>query len=752
MTTEKKSFFAAYFFYKLKQFKVQTTFSVIISLLGLPLMTCVIMLMVHATRYKWGKLTLRMMSDFSPILMILVLICITVMVFFFAIMPAKAYSYYNKRENVELYGTLALSFRQRFWADFFAGLTAVLGPVLVSMIPTVIFLVMSDSMARDVINGIREEGNWVLLPLIESGMLMPYLWKTVAAVIIGYIAVYVIGVFINACGGRQGVSAAYTFLAALIIPVAASLLFVTIYNGCIGIDVWESITGVVALFPPFGSVLAALISVDAVMSPLTFIGIVLIYGGMLTAAYFLAKYRKTERTGNAFVYRGAYHVISVMFVVCVLCLAFANMDKGLFGMSGGIVILMAVLLSLIGLILAEHSFYRSGARLWRAAVKYVSCAAGAAVLFFGLSATRGFGAESFVPDVGEIESVSVTAADYREGIEISYYDEFMGDDYYEKWDNEFRFIVTYTEQEDVEFITGQHKALLDGGAQSGDNIKLTYKLKNGSEIYRSYSVASDDHGFVQTLATYGGTKAELTRQFELGMEGSVNAAVPQYGWLGGIDGEDADRLLAALQNDARKHTDGENIGVIEMYCFNNEVYMQNFGLANIFKDYYNIYNINSENRLSAYVTVKDSYTETLAVMKAIADKNKAEENAFRFGGPYLSINLLRTEDTNGTVGINRYILYAYTDGAVHTDKVYDELLSLIKVCPDGTDAYDSFNKDTAGQLAFDMLGFVCGRWFYIPEEDVPRACELIDEYEKLEQERYETVYSGDDWETDDIQE
>ncbi|MCH5325033.1 MAG: hypothetical protein J1E39_07430 [Eubacterium sp.] len=679
------SFFGRYFFYKLRQLKPQMVFSLVFGMLGLPaLMTAALL---------WAGNPTGAPNEFIPVLLIIGGLSMTAVLILFAALPAINYSYYNRQECVEIYDMLPLTFRQRFWADFLSGLAAGTVPFLLSLIPTVMIGIIADNTYRSS----YAENLTADAPkdLFAPDFLARSAVNFIIIFVIGLLAMYVIGVFINACCGRPAVAVTYTVLAAIALPGITALIIMIMYVDCVGVDCTFYVLEFTKLLPPLGTLFVFFASSNIqIVSAVPLLVTVLIYAGILVAAYFLAKHRNQEKVGRMFVYSAAHHTVTVLLVACVFIAALYTVRAGVFfAMTAPIVIGLSALVTVVPFFLLDFSFYREFAKLWRSAIKYGICAIGSFILFNSVGYLHGFGAAEYVPQPSDISSVTV--------------------------DVYGRYMLTFDNLEDIEFVTDCHQKLLSKNLSTGDEIKISYNMKNGVEINRSYNVEYLETGFADELSKYSGTMYALTG-FGYA-EPKMNIAVPCEG-IGAVGWQDADgKLSDALRQDMDEHHDGgENIGYIGITMPEEALRPKGEGFGFWYQKERDPYPYTS------YIPIKDNYENTLELLRGQKADGKCSAMSvvveYSYPGDYGQVW------SHGNINMDHAVLGDMPE--------FKEFISLIKVCPDGMTSYDVSHRGEGKQIGVVFINGWYTENYYIPQEDMARAVELYDKIYELVRAEY----------------
>lgn len=212
---------------------------------------------------------------------------------------------------------------------------------------------------------------------------------------------------------------------------------------------------------------------------------------LLAGAYFLMKFRRAERVGMSFVYRGTDVIVpgivifSIVMPVCYSIAAYLR-NQDYFGTNGSSDFILGLI---IGTIIGTFIFYIimsliSGKNFRRFGLTVLSWAgtlAASVVICALLNLCNGFGSGSYIPAPSEVKSVQATYLDHRE-TETDY---SSPDRYFN--------ITARSGDELLELVRDIHEeALGDMFAEKNSlcTVSLYYVLKDGGTLLREYDVTS----------------------------------------------------------------------------------------------------------------------------------------------------------------------------------------------------------------------------------------------------------------------
>ncbi len=449
---------------------------------------------------------------------------ITIVVIF---TPASAFDFFVKRNCTDTLGCLPLTYRQRFWGDFLSGL----GVHMISFIPCsaagLIFAAAADGNISDTFNEYIYDTILYNSAVIRNIFVRTYL-SYILLLFVGYMGAYAVSCFVTVCCGRK-FNAKACSLIFQILPAG----LVTVYCGCalmnsVGVDIYEEWTKAIAVIPPVGTWLSAVLRGSVNITAFNDIGSQLerafflikhpwyivvtavILAALIIGAYFLGKLRKNERTGREFVFKGAYRVMSVMTVVFIIGIIQMARDEMPVIFSLGSV--FAIIIAFVVYAAIELIHTRSFKRIWWTALKFIAICLACQGFFLLVHNTGGFGAEKYLPPRALISEVRVSGDKFLDPI-INHYDKYY----------------IYRSDDAISAILSEHEKLLSETSDvgTGGDIVVTYVLKNGGEVVRGYGMTYVD-GVAQseTLAEMCSTIRQLTPT-----DSSVLGFIddPQYG-------------------------------------------------------------------------------------------------------------------------------------------------------------------------------------------------------------------------------
>ncbi len=511
----KNSFFGDYILYKMCGMRVIAIASAVMNLLSTTLVgAAAVYYVIAMNKYLTleDEIAQGVLESQAVILIIAALIaaCAAIVVLTIVVIftPASVFDFFVKRNRTDTLGCLPLTYRQRFWGDFMSGL----GVHMISFIPfsAAGLLLVAIAGGNDAFNDYFYDP--VFYHSYNKNIFVKAYLSYILLLFIGYLGAYAVSCFVTVCCGRS-FNAKACSLICQILPAG----LVTVYCGCalmnsVGVDIYEEWTKAIAVIPPVGTWLGAILRGASNTTAFEDIGIRLerafflikhpwyivvtavILAALIIGAYFLGKLRKNERTGRDFVFKGAYYVLSVMTVVFIIGIIQMARDEMPWVFSLGSVFAIIVAFVVYAAIELVHT--RSFKRIWQTALKFTAIYLACQGFFMLAYNTGGFGAEKYLPPRALISEVRISGNKFLDPT-INHYDKYY----------------IYRSDNAISTILSEHEKLLSetSDVRTGGDIVITYVLKNGGEVVRGYGTTYVD-GVAQSeaFAEMCGTIRQLT--------------------------------------------------------------------------------------------------------------------------------------------------------------------------------------------------------------------------------------------------
>lgn len=309
-----KSFFKSYLFYRIKQNSTFLVLCCILNILALPL---------FAISMNSGLKSL--VTDFYQVSKFLSIVMIMALLIPAVLGALISYDFYTKKNLSDTIGSLPLSFKERFWADFLSGYITNVAPVIPCGIISVCILAASQGKFKV----FCENHDAKEIPNLAA--IGAALFFTVFIVLtFAYILTTVV---VSSCG--KPVSAAlFTVIAAYGLPMSAGGIAGCFTCAATGMDVSSAFRNAFAFLPPIGlygevgGVLKYLIDLMSigvpeksydfiVAKPVYISAYIILAAALIAAAYFIGKRRKTESTGSKISFKPSFYIICILSTIGV---------------------------------------------------------------------------------------------------------------------------------------------------------------------------------------------------------------------------------------------------------------------------------------------------------------------------------------------------------------------------------------------------------------------------------------------------
>lgn len=590
MTTQKStnnSFMLKYIRYKIGRHKGIAVVNIVFSLLCLPLLS----LMSLITFSRYAEIAeaayanpdiafkiyreLDICTAFLIVCLFIAVISAVVLLITTIITPSLMYTYNSRKCDADMYLSLPLTLKQRFFGDFFAGAVINFIPLLLNLGMGIGFVgilqgAINSKASLFISQHIMTSTDIILYGSILQGCLFGFL----CAFLI-FAGLYLFGVFISSVCGRLADSLVFSLAAPLLLLGFVGICGYLISGAIVGIDALDFLLNVLSLIPPFGIAINAfgIISTTPYLitesgfsalfrafSPSALIITAIVYAALLIGAYYLTKHRKAEKTGQPFVYNSVYYIMScgLLGIIALFILNWVT-THGLSNDSILGISLTGIFVSAVMFFFIELAHNRGFKKIWQWGLRYVGTAAGAALLLMVIKLSGGFGIAYYVPDVNAVESVI-----FCDRALISYGGE-----------NQSLNGLTSTEfvfnsDEDKKMITSLHKMLI-GQVETGNGIEFEYRMKNGTTVKRSYYIPeyelekevvdklSTNDSFINQYLLFANEGYQLTDTcFFIGTE--------NLGYTCSVNLKYYKELIAAIREDmlAGRSGNGKLVGYIEL--------------------------------------------------------------------------------------------------------------------------------------------------------------------------------------------
>ena len=507
--------FLPYYRNKVRYLRPQLIMCSILSLLSYPLLTAMVAAACGASK-KYNDLiqnhsgaqafeqmnsienNLQTMYSLTITAAVIAGLCLVALFIFTFAATLRGFRYLYNRTTVDMDYSLPVNHNTRFFGDLAAVFTVSILPHLAAALIGTLILAFVQA---------PEEGT--AFPAILE-MIRQAAFTGVAACVM-QIAVCLLT--LSVCG-RTAEAYIYPVLVNVAIPVIHVLGILLVESGVYGAVLGPYSGGFassmysISSTSPIGMVIATVYSwfstsaYDAgissrvigtapIMQAQYLIPAIIVTLALLAGAYFLMKFRRAERVGMSFVYRGTDVIVpgivifSIVMPVCYSIAAYLR-NQDCFGTNGSSDFILGLI---IGTIIGTFIFYiimslisgKNFRRFGRTVLSWVGTLAASAAICALLNLCNGFGSGSYIPAPSEVKSVQATYLDHRETV-IDY---SSPDRYFN--------ITARSGDELLELVRDIHEeALGDMFAEKNNlcTVAFYYVLKDGGTLLREYDVTS----------------------------------------------------------------------------------------------------------------------------------------------------------------------------------------------------------------------------------------------------------------------
>ena len=513
--------FGTYFFYKLKTLRTMITMNSIFALLSYPLALGLFIPFSYYYSEEYAALysgvstayyrevaakadSLQGLCIGAMVVAIIMLICMFIMSY---IIPAKSFRWLYKKTIVDMDYSLPVSDDTRFFGDLLAGLSGSLVPHGIAVGIGLILLNFAD------FRWAGSEGEVIYRELFTQTMITGFF----SCIMFTAISLLVISV----CG-RSAEARIYPFVINAVIPVIHALCLVIVLENTYGYVTNDSAYDSMAATSPLGLLAQSFYYTlsnggqDNFAMPLfraeILIPALLIIVACITAAYFIIKYRRTERVGSPFVFKALKPVVTSLvifavvlpFAAVVLPLIYEPEDMTYYSFTpnpGGYII-ACVVITFVLYVIMELISGKGFKRFYLTAAKYIATLTGSAVVCICLYLSNGMGMGSYVPNADQVSKIFFSI-------------EKQVSDYWYATDD---FCGIVAEEENISTIVDIHRDILDSPEVDSTRMhfSLTEYMDNGTYITRQYNISEEQYErYLRELVTPEAYYSNFTHEMEM---------------------------------------------------------------------------------------------------------------------------------------------------------------------------------------------------------------------------------------------
>lgn len=505
--------FLPYYRNKLRNLRPQFIMSVIFGVLSYPLVAGIFIPMCQAyarnarfwdivaaqdyepstaeyIAYEAAGRDLRLWESLTITAVVIGVLCLMGIFVFTFVTTVKSFRYLYNKSVVDMDYSLPVSHETRFFGDLAAVFTVNILPHLASILLGVILFQFCDkpefTATADVLD--------MIIPAAFTGLFACIMEVALTLLMLSF------------CG-RMAEACIYPILVNFAIPMihcmGLSLIESGVYGSVVETSAWGMTAG--SLYPmtassPLGMIIMTFYSmatndhvenisdIAPIFRPEYGIPALLVTLACIAGAYFLIKYRRAERVGMPYVYKGMGLVIPgvVIFAVTVtMGCTVASIVRGNYedyysytpDISG--IIIGTVIATFILYIIMDLISGRGFRKFYLTAAKWAGTLGASVLICLLLNLSNGFGAANYVPAPSSVKLVSVSYMDH---------DDFS-------WEiGNFKFTANSGDTELLELANHIHSEIpkhADDSIEKKYSISVEYTLKDGRELARFYYVTKE---------------------------------------------------------------------------------------------------------------------------------------------------------------------------------------------------------------------------------------------------------------------
>lgn len=465
-----KSNFWKYFRYKLSKCRAVIIFFAILNLFSTLLPAILFDVAFRRTEQEVlvgdNRLVYSTPDEILPPMFFAILINIIIIVF----ITIKSFRIYYKRPDMDTLGSLPVSYKERFWGDFLS----VVFSNFVSFVPMyLISLFLLGDMKRcagNILNSVYELDLTVYTTMFSAVWLM---------LLLVYLGTYAVTALVCSCCGKKGSSFLYSFIMMAALSGIYLVYGKELFSNVIGVEATAEVAKNISMLPPLGPIVSYNMLTQFTDWPEFkndpfYIAIYLLLTAVFIAgAYLIGKRRRAENVGESFVFKSAYHTLTLLFMIMFIgasMAAYSNLMED----SGTLWVMLISFVVYAALEISQNKGFKG---FWKTAVRFAAVF-GACFAFITLvKTTHAFGIYKNLPSEGSVKEIKVSGSYFYTPGFI-----YPGKEY------------TFDEKQSVSEILGEHKELFKSDSlRTGNELKITYVLKTGQNITRQYSIGRDEN-------------------------------------------------------------------------------------------------------------------------------------------------------------------------------------------------------------------------------------------------------------------
>lgn len=440
--------------------------------------------------YEAASRDLRLWESLTITAVVIGVLCLMGMFVFTFVTTVKSFRYLYNKSVVDMDYSLPVSHETRFFGDLAAVFTVNILPHLVSILLGVILFQFCDLSEMSPV----ADSLFMVIPAAFTGLFACIMEVALTLLMLSF------------CG-RMAEACIYPILVNFAIPMihcmGLSLIESGVYGSVVETSTWGMTAG--SLYPmtassPLGMIIMTFYSAAVngqvdnisdfapIFRPEYGIPALLVTLACIAGAYFLIKYRRAERVGMPYVYKGMGLVIPgvVIFAVTVtVSCTVVSIVRGIYedyysytpDISG--IIIGTVIATFIMYIIMDLISGRGFRKFYLTAAKWAGTLGASVLICLLLNLSNGFGAANYVPAASSVKSVSVSYMDH---------DDFS-------WEiGNFKFTANSGDTELLELANHIHSEIpkhADDSIERKYSVSVEYTLKDGRELARYYYVTKE---------------------------------------------------------------------------------------------------------------------------------------------------------------------------------------------------------------------------------------------------------------------
>lgn len=404
------------------------------------------------------------------------------------------FHYLYSRPLVDMVYALPVTSGQRFTGDYLAGLLTFSVPYIVSLIPSLIINAVAESSIP----------YWASSEFQNSISSLSLIMQAYICVFLIMLMLYTTTVLVLTFCGSIVESIGYTVIINSLVPLVIVILsmFVeySVYGSSGGISVSHLLkyTTVIGGLAIMYSAVVDLINdtnleyIYDIISVKWALAYLVISAAVFFLAYFLYKKRKAEDVTKPFVFKAVYYILIGCICFCMssgIVISFASENSGISGC------IPWVISSIIVFFILDTIQNRGFKKFGQGILKYLAMTGGSILVFMIIYHTNGFGAAFYVPKTENVKSVFVSYRDIS-GVYTDLSTE-NNEDISEITDIHSEIVQKYSEFLDTK--PSMYDRLNYTPANSTNYITITYNMRSGRSVSRSYRINNDQYIEICTI-------------------------------------------------------------------------------------------------------------------------------------------------------------------------------------------------------------------------------------------------------------